>query len=165
MAETPGQSSILIQRLTAIRSGIRLRLVLFGLFAVLAGGYAASAGIFLANEPVAEVLDYLDLALALMAVAIVLPPFIQLMRLRRSEEWACANTEGFVGEVFRTACVRTFTFMFVLLILAEPLSDRFLLHLPTNFFINVILAATLAMFSLSFLLLNRDDDDEEEPGA
>ena len=132
----------------------------------LAGGYAASAGQFLVGEGPAQVLDVLDLAFALAAVAMVLPPFVKLLRLRRSDEWACANTEGFVGEVFRTACVRTFTLMFVLLVLAEPLSDRFLLQLPTNFFINVILAVTLAMFSLSFLLLNRDDDeDEEDPAA
>jgi len=124
--------------------------------------YAVSSAMYLVSEEVAATLDVVELLLALSAVVVVLPVFIQMVRLRSRQQCGQAELDGYMAEVLKKACVKAFSFTFVFLILLEATSEKYLTKLPTGFFINVIRAFSLGVFSLTFLLLLRSDDAETE---
>ena len=78
---------------------------------LMAIAYSASAALYLVDGELAIWLDRLELLLALAAVAIVLPMFVQFVRLQAARRGDC-EPEGFVTEVFRKACVKAFSLTF-----------------------------------------------------
>ena len=129
---------------------------------LMAFAYVTSSAMYLVSEEVAATLDVVELLLALLAVAAVLPVFIKYVRLRSNRQCDQSESDGYMADVLKKACVKAFSFTFVFLIILEPTSEKYLTELPTDFFINVILAFTLGVFSLTFFSLIRSDHDEFE---
>ena len=124
--------------------------------------YAVSSAMYLVSEELVATLDVVELLLALSAVVVVLPVFIQYVRLRYRQQCSHAESDGYMAEVLKKACMKAFSLTFVFLILLEPTTEKYLTELPTDFFINVILAFSLGVFSLTFLALIQSDGDELE---
>jgi hypothetical protein len=91
----------------------------------------------------------------------VLPGFVKSVRLRKEYGEACREPEGFIKEMFNKAAGKSFQFTFIFLIFLEMISRSYLAHLPTAFFLKLVIAVTLAIFSLTFFFLNRSDSDED----
>ena len=126
--------------------------------------YAVSSAMYLVSEDVMATLDMVGLLLKLSAVVVILPVFIKRLRLRSRQQCNQSESDGYMAEVLKKACVKAFSFTFVFLVLLEPTTKKYLTELPTDFFINVILAFSLGVFSLTFFALIRSDDDEHEDG-
>lgn len=124
--------------------------------------YLIGAALYLVQDPWQKPLDVGQFLLSIGAVVVVLPVFLGYVRLRASGECSRAETDGFVADVFNRACVMAFSLTFVILIALEPLTRRFFEHLPTPFFINLILGLSLGVFSVTFFRLSHDDEDDDD---
>jgi cobalamin synthase len=129
--------------------------IALGVFLV-AVAYTISAAKFFVSEDVAGVLDISSQVLGIIILIIVLPAFLRFMSMKRKNRETCREPEGFVTEIFDKATSKAFQFTFIFLIILEFVSGRYLVHLPGEFFIKLIIAVTLAIFSLTFFFLNRD---------
>ena len=131
--------------------------------------YAATTVEYFAPETLAFYLDKLALILGLLAVVIVFPQFVQLIRRRTKLGIGKNEPEGFVIEVYKRAAERAFSLTFIFLLFMDVMTDRGLAGLPAEVVVETIIAFSLAIFSLSFFIFNRafdgeDDDFDEEVG-
>ena len=127
---------------------------------LLAAVYLLAAGMHLVGEPLERTLDLLQTGLALLAIVVVLPAFVRMLRLRMRGSADCADSDSYIGEMFHKACVTGFSVTFVMLMLTGPVSRKLPLHgLPVDFYIQAILAVSLGAFSATFFAaLWRDRD-------
>ena len=122
-----------------------------------------SAGVsFLVGPPVHDWLESAQLVLSLGAVAVVLPVFVKLFVMRRGIARIECGPEGFISGAFRKAGSNAFTCAFVVLVVLEPISRRWLTDLPTSFFLNALLCLILGTFGAAFFLLSRDTGPEDD---
>lgn len=137
--------------------------IAIGVFLV-ALAYATSAVMFLVSPEIAFYLDKLKLGLGLMAVVIVFPQFVKMVRRKVRGGADADEPESFVVEAYKRAAEKSFALTFVSLIIMDVLSTGVLAGLPVEFSIEVILFVSLIIFSLSFFAFNRtgDDDDAED---
>ena len=117
------------------------------------------------DVPVVTILDYTKTALGILAIVVVLPGVLKGVQLRRKYGEACKEPEGFIMEMFNKAAGKSFQFTFIFLIFLEMISRNLLAHLPPAFFLKLIIAVTLAIFSLTFFFLSRSDSDEDIEGG
>lgn len=113
------------------------------------------------DAPIVTILDYSKMALGILAIVMVLPGFLKGVQLRREHGEACREPEGFIKEMFNKAAGKSFQFTFIFLIFLEMISRNYLAHLPAEFFLKLVIAVTLAIFSLTFFFLSRSDSDED----
>jgi len=130
-----------------------------GLF-LLAASYALSAAIIVSSEESGSYLENVKLALRLIVLVIVFPAFFSFIRMRISRKEYCQESEGYIAEMFKQACVYGFSFTFISLLILKFLVPLYGNDLPADFFINIIMALSLGVFSITFYLLIRDDDDD-----
>ncbi len=123
--------------------------------------YAISAIRFFVSQESVEMLDIASRALGVLIIILVLPGFIKFMILKRNNRQACKEPEGFVVEMFNKATGKAFQFTFLFLVAFEFVNDDFIAGLPSEFVIKLILAVTLAIFSLTFFALSRVDEHPE----
>ena len=104
----------------------------------------------------------LKLGLGVLAIIVVLPQFVKLIRLMARMRSGQCEPEGFVVDVYKRAAERAFAFTFIFLLFMDFMIGRFWTELPADFVIEVVIAVSLALFSLSFFLFNRDDGEDED---
>lgn len=136
-----------------------LQKIAFGVLLV-ATAYAISVIEFFVSTGNANILNNLSTALGVLAIVLVLPGFIKIIQLKRKHGAACKEPEGFIVEIFNQATGKAFQFTFIFLILLEIFNGAALAHLPGEFFIKLIIAVTLAIFSLTFFVLSRSGADD-----
>ena len=118
-----------------------------------------SALAFVVPDAVAFYLNKIELALGILAVIIVLPQFIKMMRCRmRGEAWA-EDADSFVANIYRRAAEKGFSLTFVALVVLIFLSDDYLIELPLEFYFQALLAFSLGVFSLTFFWLLWADEE------
>ncbi len=133
--------------------------------------FACTALRFVVEGDIASHLGKAKLVFSVLAVILVLPQFIRVMRLAIKNRASGCEPEGFIVDVYRRASEKGFAFNFIFLLIMDVVTDNLVTDLPPKFFIDVVIAASLAIFSLSFFFLNRksnadegDDEFESEPG-
>ena len=127
--------------------------------------FASSALSFVVGKPLAFSLDKLELGLGLLAVIIVFPPFVKMIRRKFRDRSAVHDSDGFVADAYKRAAEKGFSLTFVFLLFMVFVSGRYFPDLPAVFFINVILAFSLGIFSITFfrrLHSNGDDASDDE---
>lgn len=124
--------------------------------------YGASALIFVSDGEIASYLGKAKLGLGILAVILVLPQFIKMVRFKMKRPSDGCEPEGFVVDVYKRAAEKGFAFTFIFLLIMDVVTDKVVTDLPPKFFIEVVIAASLAIFSLSFFFLNRETDDRED---
>ena len=137
-----------------------MQYIAIGIFLV-ALAKASSALIFFAGEDMVSLLRYAKTGLGILAVIVVFPQFVRLVRLKMNIPSGCAEPEGFIIDVYKRAAERAFAFTFVFLVFLDYMTGNSWSHLPTEFVADLILAASLAFFSLSFFVFNRAGDTDE----
>ncbi len=129
---------------------------------LLAVANAGSALAFFVGDDASLLLDRARLALAVVMVAIVLPPVLRFARLRRQCVAQLSECDSYLSQVFSQASVFAFSVTFVLTVALEATADKFFADLPTAFFLNVILAVSLFVLGGAFFYrIRRDASDEE----
>jgi len=123
--------------------------------------YASSAMMFVVSEAMALYLDRLSFGFGLLAVAVVFPSVVKMIIAKRRAGAGSHQPDGFVVDAYKRAAERGFALTFVFLLLMDFLTGRFFVDLPAEFAIQIILAISLAIFSLSFFIFTREEGDEE----
>ena len=113
------------------------------------------------DEPISTILDFTKLALGILTVVMILPGFVKGIQLRKKYGAACKEPEGFIVEMFNKATGKSFQFTFIFLIFLEMISRSHFAYLPTEFFLKLTIAVTLAIFSLTFFYLSRSDSYDD----
>jgi hypothetical protein len=120
----------------------------------------------LVAEPVAVYLDRIQLAIGLAVLVVVPPVFIKYTRHRARLKASCPQPDGFMAEAFSLAARKSFSLTFVFMTVLQIVTKRYFTDLPTEFFINVIMAFSPGIFSLTSFAqvrgINADDDDFDE---
>jgi len=128
---------------------------------VMAAAYGAAAISHFVGDTVAGYLHWAKKVFAIGGALIVLPVFAKLMWLWfKRGKGSLGTPAGFIGGMFAKASVRAFETGFIAMIVFEPLSRGTLAHLPPAFFIQTVLAISIAVLGITFFVLSRDDDDE-----
>ena len=121
--------------------------------------YALSAVMYLVSNETADTLNNATVVLGILAVALILPMFVRMVRLRSSGQCDWSESDSYMSSVFNKACVSAFEVTFILLIILEPLSKRVLTDQPADFFINVVVAVAATVLGLAFFYRMQRDDD------
>jgi hypothetical protein len=129
---------------------------------LLALAYTVSAAMFVASPRVAELLDKLQLGLSIVVLLVVFPAFLRIVKLRRRSGSDCEETDGYIVAMFRKASATAFSLTFVFLVVMQVVTEKLQSDLPASFFVNLIQAFTLGVFSIIFFLLVRSDSDQTD---
>ena len=134
--------------------------------------YVLSAAVYLVDEQVERYLDHLQLVLGIAAIVVILPIFVKYSRLKARRQDGCPESDSFMAEMFKRAGTKAFSLTFIFLVVLDVVTKRELVDYPTPFYINLILAFSLGVFSITYFRLvhsGGDDDygDEfaEEPSS
>jgi hypothetical protein len=129
---------------------------------LMALAYAMSAAMLVTSSDLAEVLDKLQLGLGILVILVVFPAFLRIVKLRRRSGSDCEETDGYIVAMFKKASTNAFSLTFVFLIIMQVVTEKIQTDLPASFFVDIILAFTLGVFSITFFMLVRSDSDETE---
>jgi len=128
---------------------------------VLSSGLAFEVVEYLANPDAHRWIKCIQMGISAGVVLLVLPAFIRYIRYCRKFGRNFAP-EGYVTEMFRRACARSFEVTFIFLTVAEVLSHRGLPDVPAKIFLDATLFISLMVMSLTLLKLAGASDEEDD---
>lgn len=127
---------------------------------ILSFGFAFEVVEYLVSPGVYRWIKFIELAIGAGIVLLIFPAFIRYIRYCRKFGRTFAP-EGYVTEMFRRACARSFEVTFIFLLVAEVVSHRLLPGVPGKILLDATLFITLMVMSLTFLRLNGSSDEED----
>jgi len=129
--------------------------------AIMALSYGSGALSHIVGGQASDILTMVKDPLGLLAAVIVLPMFIKMMiKVIRSGKTSSDASSGYIAELYGKSAGNGFAAGFIFLVFLEPISGRFLAHLPPEFFVQSAIAVLLGALAISFFILNRDGDGE-----
>lgn len=141
------------------------RLLLLGVL-LLAFKYAASAGMSVSGGVVHQSLDYIELALALAAIGLIIPvclwKLVKLRALPASKRILYFAPDSFAVEAINRAQRISWASVFFLLIILEIVSDKGT-RLPGVFYLQISLSVMLGVFAGAFFAIYRESVEPDEP--
>lgn len=140
------------------------RLLLLGVL-FLALKYAASASMSVSSGALHQSLDYIELALALAGVGLIIPVCIwKLVKLRAmptSKRILYFAPDSFAVDAINRAQRISWASLFITLIILEIISDK-QTRLPAVFYLQVSLAVMLGVFAGAFFSIYREHEETED---
>lgn len=129
---------------------------------LLALKYAASAAMFLVDDTIVRYLDWFEIGSLLLILFLVLPMLAWKFRqLPKHQRQLYRDPDGYLATVTKQSMAKSWIVIWVMLMLFEAIADDFLLTLPTEFFVQCIIAIMLAIFSITFFYLTWADDQAD----
>lgn len=128
-----------------------LQLIGWGILA-LALKFVADAAVHLVDERWATTLDRAAIGLALGSVLLILP--VLAWKFRHAGARRAATGDGFVASMLRESQAGAMNAALLALVALEVASKR-LVELPSEFFLQLVLAVLLGTFAIKFLVLSR----------
>ena len=124
--------------------------------------YVSSAAEYIVSEQTGYILDKFEMGIAIIVMLIILPKFLlSVGKLSKGQRRSCFEAEGYVAHMFKRACAKAFEFTFIVLIAMDVISGKYLTDLPSDFFIKIVLAISMAIFALTFFYFNRGENEDE----
>lgn len=132
-------------------------------------GFGASAVGHPAGEAAEAYLDWVQVGGSVIAVLLLVPIFAWKLRNRSADmRHLYFSPEGFVAETVRRAQKASWEATFVVVVLLAVLDETLArIGLPTEFYLEGVVALMTGVFGVTFLVLNRferRDDPEEMEG-
>lgn len=137
-----------------------LRIVAFALL-LMSVSYAAAAIAHFADPEQENLFEGVRAVFGLSAAAIVILPFIKLMRIKAKAGKDCQkDPEGFIAEVYAKSTLISFSVAFVGMVFMEPIVAKVLTDLPPDFVMQVVLSVMMSVLGINFFIRSREDEDE-----
>ena len=157
----------IITRIKTDFSDHYLNIIPFGMFMISVSYAGEAINIYTDNrwESIFEFFQtFFAIAIILVGIPATIYSAVLEIRKRRQNSKYAGVEAGFVQTQYNTTAVRSFSFVFILLLVVEQLGPRMLPDMPAKFFLEVVISATLMFFSLSFWfdMLKSDADNNDE---
>ncbi|MCK4862184.1 MAG: hypothetical protein KAS85_09765 [Rhodobacteraceae bacterium] len=158
----------ILTRLKTDFSDLYLNIIPFGMFMV-SIAYAGEAINIYTDDRWESVFEIFQSFFAITILVIGIPAtiynaYLELQKRKQNPRPTSLMEAGFMQTQYNTSAVRSFSFVFILLLIVEQMGPRLLPEMPTKFWLEVVISATLMFFSISFwvdmLKSNADDADE-----
>jgi len=127
---------------------------------LMAISYTAAATLHFVEGNLNEALTIVRKVFGIGAALIVLPQFINFIRLRMRVKDCGEEPEGFIAEIYGQSAVSAFAVAFVTMVFLEPFAGKAFSDLPPDFFIQAMLALMMATLGINFFIRSRAGDDE-----
>ncbi len=158
----------IISRIKTDFSDHYLNIIPFGMFMV-SVSYAGEAINIYTDNRWESIFEFFQTFFAITIILVGIPATIynavlEIRKRRQNPRPSSVVEAGFVQTQYNTTAVRSFSFVFILLLVVEQMGPRVLPDMPAKFFLEVIISATLMFFSLSFWydMLKSDGDSDDE---
>lgn len=144
-----------------------LNIIPFGMFMV-SVSYAGEAINIYTDDRWESVFEFFQTFFAITIILVGIPAtiynaFLEIRKRKQNPRPTSVIEAGFVQTQYNTTAVRSFSFVFILLLAVEQFGPRLLPDMSAKFFLEVVISATLMFFSLSFwydmLKSNASDKD------
>lgn len=158
----------LLTRIKTDFSDHYLNIIPFGMFMV-SISYAGEAINIYTDDRWESIFEFFQTFFAITIILIGIPATIynailEIKKRRQNPRPTSVVEAGFVQTQYNTTAVRSFSFVFILLLAVEQFGPRLLPDMSAKFWLEVIISATLMFFSLSFwfdmLKSNASSEDE-----
>ena len=158
----------IITKLKTDFTDLYLNIIPFGMFMVSLAYAGEAINIYTDNrwEAVFEIYQTF-FAIVIMLVGIPATIYNVILELKKRKQRPRPSSvveAGFVQTQYNTSAVRAFSFVFILLLAVEQFGPRLLPEMPAEFWIDVVISATLMFFSISFWvdMVKSGADDADE---
>lgn len=158
----------LLTRIKTDFSDHYLNIIPFGMFMV-SVSYAGEAIDIYTDDRWESIFEFFQTFFAITIILVGIPATIynailEIKKRRQNPRPTSVIEAGFVQTQYNTTAVRSFSFVFILLLAVEQFGPRLLPDMSAKFWMEVVISATLMFFSLSFwfdiLKSNASSDDE-----
>lgn len=105
-------------------------------------------------ESTAELFGYVQIAGGVLIVAIFAPLLIHLKR-RGAKPAGRGSSAGYLNALFRQASLTAFSITLAVMVLLSMLESTVLAHLAAETVVDGLITFALAMFAISFFMINR----------
>lgn len=157
----------LLTRIKTDFSDHYLNIIPFGMFMV-SVSYAGEAINIYTDDRWENIFEFFQTFFAITIILVGIPAtiynaYLEIKKRKLNPRATSVIEAGFVQTQYNTTAVRSFSFVFILLLAVEQFGPRLLPDMSAKFFIEVVISATLMFFSLSFwydmLKPNSSNDD------
>jgi len=157
-----------LTRLKTDFSDFYLNIIPFGMFMV-SISYAGEAINIYTEDRWEYIFEFFQTFFAITILVVGIPAtiynaYLELRKRKQPPRPTSLIEAGFMQTMYNTSAVRSFSFVFILLLIVEQLGPRLLPEMPTKFWLEVVISATLMFFSISFWVdmvkSGAEDDDE-----
>jgi len=143
-----------LSRLKADFSDHYLNIIPFGMFMV-SVSYAGEAINIYTDDRWEYIFEFFQTFFAITILVVGIPATIynavlEIRKRRQNPQQTRLIEAGFMQTQYNTSAVRSFSFVFILLLAVEQFGPRLLPEMPTKFWLEVVISATLMFFSISF---------------
>ena len=158
----------LLTRIKTDFSDHYLNIIPFGMFMV-SISYAGEAINIYTDDRWESIFEFFQTFFAITIIMVGIPATIynatlEIKKRTQNPRPTSVVEAGFVQTQYNTTAVRSFSFVFILLLAVEQFGPRLLPDMSAKFWLEVVISATLMFFSLSFwfdmLKSNASSDDE-----
>ena len=158
----------LLTRIKTDFSDHYLNIIPFGMFMV-SISYAGEAINIYTDDRWESIFEFFQTFFAITIIMVGIPATIynailEIKKRRQNPRPTSVVEAGFVQTQYNTTAVRSFSFVFILLLATEQFGPQLLPDMSAKFWLEVVISATLMFFSLSFwfdmLKSNASSDDE-----
>jgi len=129
---------------------------------ILTLAYIIEVSEYFLSGTISRVLSYIQLGLVLVVFIVLFPTFINFMKMKAKHKHACSEVEGYLSTTFNHAASTSFRWTFIFLLCVELVTKKASFDLPLPFYVELIIAFTLGIFSLTFYLLIRRDNEFDD---
>lgn len=158
----------ILTRLKTDFSDFYLNIIPFGMFMV-SISYGGEAINIYTEDRWEYIFEFFQTFFAIAILVVGIPAtiynaYLELRKRKQNPRPTSLIEAGFMQTMYNTSAVRSFSFVFILLLAVEQLGPRILPDMPAKFWLEVVISATLMFFSISFwvdmLKSGAEDGDE-----
>ena len=128
---------------------------------MLAFAYGLSAVELWVGPEAPNVLQTIQTILSILIVLTILPALYKTIISVKKCKGEHPLSDGYLSETFKHASAQAFSFTFIFIIVIEMTIKNLAMEIPTLFYIHIIEAFTLGVFSISFFVKLRKDSRDD----
>ncbi|MBL4872372.1 MAG: hypothetical protein JKY41_02990 [Rhodobacteraceae bacterium] len=158
----------ILTRIKTDFSDLYLNIIPFGM-TMISISYAGEAINIYTDNRWEAIFEFFQTFFAITVIVIGIPATIynailEIRRRRQNPRPTSAIEAGFMQTQYNTSAVRTFSFVFIALLVVDQFGPRLFPGMPPKFFLEAVISATLMFFSVSFwtdMIISNSEDSHE----
>jgi hypothetical protein len=130
---------------------------------LVSAGFGLDVVEYAVGPDMARWVNYLSTGAGVLVLIVLFPWFVRFV-LRVRKIGIRHDVDGYVVDMFRRSCARSFELTFIFMLVIEVLAGGMLEGVPGKILLDAVLSVSLAIASLTFLYLVSSSDDGDDIG-